>query len=889
MRIVVIDTFGLIHRAYHAMPGFVTKTGEPSGAVYGFCSMFLKMVEEFSPDGVVACFDLKEKTFRHELYPEYQAQRESKPDDFYSQVERVKIFLNLLEVEIVSFSGYDADDAIGSVAEKLLKDKNNEVVILSGDNDMLQLVKDRVKVFSLRKGITDTVVYDAEEVVKKYGFQPELLPDFKALSGDQSDNISGVAGIGPKTATTLIQEHGGLEGIFKAAEAGKLKESLAKKLQDNKDKAFLFKDLTTIRKDLDVGDLNFSFDKKRLNSGEAVKFFEELGFKSLLKRVGAPPADPRYAGGSIEASRRGHQVSGGLLKKLKQVEPGKLLKTKSLGKIFVCQKDENEIFISDGAAQAVLPAGNFKKLWSEVLQNQKIEKVVFDFKKLLHEFGLSSGSSLFPSAAPSPTGLSRLTRSDAGVGGGAVWDVKILGWLADSGMSDYSLEKLSKRFLTASNTALEKDPEGVFSTEVLIELFNKLSKIPEVVKIYQEIEAPLMPVLFRMERNGILVSEKTLSEFGLEAMKKIEKLEKGIFKAAGEEFNLNSPKELSRVIYQKLGLISKKSRKLKSGYFSTDSESLEKISSSHEIIKDILEWRELSKLMNTYVKALPKFVDPKTKRLHTTFLQTGAATGRLASEAPNLQNIPKHVALAKELRRAFLSEAGSSFVAFDYSQIELRLAASLSRDENMVNAFLSGQDIHRKTASLIWNIPLEKVSSEQRFQAKALNFGVLYGMGVRSLSQTARISQDEARIFIDDYFHNFPGLKDYVDKTLGFLRENGYVETIFGRRRYLSGIYSGRPQFIAQAERMALNLTLQGLAADIIKKAMVKIDSEILPKYGGKAKMILQIHDELLFEVKDEIINQILPEIKSAMESVYKDEVPLLVESHVGKNWAEVD
>ena len=851
-KVVVIDAFSLIHRAYHAMPGFVTKTGEPSGAVYGFCSMFLKMVDEFLPQAVVACFDLKEKTFRHDLYPEYQAQRESKPEDFYSQVERVKDFLEILGVKIVSFSGYDADDAVGSVTEKLLRDKNNEVVILSGDNDMLQLVKDRVKVFSLRKGITDTVVYNTGEVVKKYGFKPELLPDFKSLSGDASDNIPGVAGIGPKTATSLIQKHGSLEKIFKAARAGKLKESLAKKLLESEDKAFLFKGLATIRKDLDVNGQEFPFDRESLNNKRTVEFFEELGFKSLLKRIGAAP---------------NAVAVGEPLKKLKQVEPGKLLKSKFFGKVFVFQKSESEFCVSDGISQTVLPTSDFKKLWQTLLPNRKTEKIVFDFKKFLYDFEPSLNDSLFAGD------ISAF---------GIVWDVKILGWLADSGLSDYGLEKLSKRFL-------KKEFGDDRTMEILVELFSKLSKISEVVKIYQEIEMPLVSVLFQMEKNGILVSEKKLLEFGKQAQKKIDELEKSIFQEAGEMFNLNSPKELSRVLYQSLGLAAKKTRKLKSGYFSTDSESLEKISQDHEIVKKILDWRELSKLMNTYVKALPKFINPKTKRLYTTFLQTGTATGRLASEAPNLQNIPKHVALARDLRSAFLSEVGSSFVAFDYSQIELRLAASLSQDKNMVDTFLSGEDIHRKTASLIWETPLAKVSQEQRFRAKALNFGVLYGMGVRSLSQTAKVPQDEARMFIDDYFHNFPGLKDYVDKTLEFLKENGYVETIFGRRRYLPGIYSGRPQFIAQAERMALNLTLQGLAADIIKKAMVKITNEILPKYRGKAKMILQIHDELLFEVKDEIINQILPEIKVAMESVYADSVPLLVESHVGKNWAEVD
>jgi len=852
MKIVVIDAFSLIHRAYHAMPGFTTKTGESSGAIYGFCSMFLKMVNEFSPDGVVACFDLKEKTFRHELYSEYQAQRDSKPDDFYFQVERVKQFLEILGVKIISFSGYDADDAIGSVTEKIVRESKNEVVILSGDNDMLQLVKDRIRVFSLRKGITDTVVYDTEEVIKKYGFEPELLPDFKALSGDASDNIPGVSGIGPKTATNLIQIYGSLENIYKAAEKKKIKDSLAKKLLENKDKAFLFKYLATIRKDLNLDGYEFPFNKEKLNDIETIRFFEEFGFKSLLKRIGIEPV---------------HDETSKIEKKLKQMTPEIFFKkVATFKKLFILSWQE-QFIVSDGSNKAVFPANDFKTFSSEVFKNKNAEKIIFDFKSFLYKLDIFSHDKLFVSAP---------------IYSGPIWDLKVLAWLADSGLQDYSLERISKRFL-------KKEISEGMEIESFIGIFNELSKISEAVRIYQEIEAPLTSILFQMEKNGIKLDEKILARFSQKLRKKISDLEKNIFILTKQEFNLNSPKELSGVLYGVLVLPTKGLKKLKSGYFSTDSESLEKIRKEHRVIDLILEWREFSKLMNTYVSVLPSFIDQRSKRLHTTFLQTGTSTGRLASESPNVQNIPKHVAWSDELRESFVSESDRSLMAFDYSQIELRLAASLSEDKNMVDAFLSGQDIHRKTASLIWNIPFEKVSKEQRFQAKALNFGVLYGMGSRSLAQTAGVSQEEARTFIDDYFHNFPGLKDYIDKTLNFLRENGYVETVFGRRRYLSGIYSGRPQLVAQAERMALNLTLQGLAADIIKKAMIKIDQEVLPKFQGKAKMILQIHDELLFEVKDEIIEKILPEIKEVMEGIYEASVPILVESHVGKNWAEVD
>ncbi|HCI05346.1 TPA: hypothetical protein DEX28_01220 [Patescibacteria group bacterium] len=853
MKIVVIDTFGLIHRAYHAMPGFMTKSGEASGAIYGFCSMFLKIISDFSPDGVVACFDLRGKTFRNELYSDYQAQREDKGEDFYSQVGRVKQFLEILGVKMISFPEHDGDDAVGSVVSSLLKDKKSEIVILSGDNDLLQLVGDRVRMFSLKKGITDTVIYDEKAVVEKYGFVPALLPDFKALAGDASDNIPGVLGIGPKTATNLILEYGSLEKIFAARQKGKLNEKISEKLKEEEKNAFLFKDLATIRRNLLVKDKDFSFQREKLHSRELADFFEELGFRSLLKRVG------------FESKTEALEKSA--LPKLKELSSEKFFKKSgSFSEIFLVQKDLEIFFVSDGVFKTTVSLAELKSYFKDILPDEKVVKIVFDFKSLLHGLELFSNR-LFEKQNPEFF---------------EVFDLKILGWLADSELSDYRVEKLVKRFLKQ-----EFDAENLI--EQFIGLFRKLDAVQEIKKIYREIEMPLIQVLFQMEKNGVLIDEKFLGEFRKEVEKKLGKIEQRIFELAGEKLNLNSPKELSAVIYQKLKLPSKKSRKLKSGYFSTDSETLEKIESQHEIVSDVLEWRELAKLLNTYVKTLPEFINQKTKRLHTTFLQTGTATGRLASEAPNLQNIPKHVALANDLRKAFLSENGFSLVSFDYSQIELRLAASLSKDKNMIKAFLSGQDIHRLTASLIWNKPLNEVTSEQRFQAKALNFGVLYGMGVRSLAQTAKVSQDEARIFIDDYFHNFPGLKNYIDKTLGFLRENGYVETVFGRRRYLQGIYSGRPQLVAQAERMALNLTLQGLAADIIKKAMIKIAGEILPEYQGKARMILQIHDELLFEIKDEIINQILPEIKSVMEGVFQDTVPVLVESHVGKTWAEVD
>lgn len=840
MKVLVIDSFGLIHRAYHALPNFQTKTGEPSGAVFGFCSMFLKIISEFKPEGVVACFDLRGRTFRNDLFADYQAQREEKGEDFHSQVAKVKDFLKIVGVKELSFSGHDGDDAVGSAVKFLLLKPENEIMILTGDNDLLQLVEPRVKVVYLKKGISETIIYDEKAVEEKYGFGPLLIPDFKALAGDSSDNIPGVLGIGPKTATNLISEFGDLESIFQAARLGKVKEKISQKILAEENQAKMFKDLATIRRDLVKEDFEFVFEPAKLSNQTTIDFLSRLGFHSLIKRLG-----------QSEATKEELKTS---IPELKEASFKEVTSSIKKNKTLFFWND----LISDGRvfARAIKPSE--KEEFFYFVWDSNLRKISFAFKDFFHQFGQKLLK--FPQ--------------------GEIIDLQVLAWLEDSSLLNPDLSKVSKRFLGID---LRTDQELSF----LIALWERFSE-STFKNLYFEVEAPLLKALFLMEKNGLLLDLKKWQSFEEKVSLRINEISKRIFELSGRKLNLNSPREVSELLFLQLKLSTKKSRKLKSGFYSTDSEVLEKLAVDSEIAAMILEWRESTKLLNTYIKTLPNFINSSDSRIHTTFLQTGTATGRLSSESPNLQNIPKHVAFAEELRQAFVSESGFSFVSFDYSQIELRLAACLSKDKNLTEAFLSGQDIHRQTASIIWEMPLEKVSSEKRFQAKALNFGILYGMGPRAFSETAKVSLTEAKIFMDDYFQKFPGLKDYLDQVLIFLRENGWVETFFHRRRYLPEIFSGRPQLVAQAERMALNFTIQGLAADIIKKAMVSINQKVLPKFDNQAKMILQIHDELLFEIKNEIIEEISPLIKKEMESAFQGLVPLLVEQRSGQDWSQV-
>jgi len=745
-RLILIDTHAIIHRAYHALPPLSSPSGKPVNAVYGFASILLRIINELKPDYVAAAMDLPKPTFRHVAYERYKAQRPEAPDDLAPQFGEVRELLESFGISVFAEEGYEADDIIGTLSAKADKKKEVETIVVTGDMDALQLVGPNLRVFTMRKGIKDTVIYDEKAVGERYGLKPEQLVDFRGLKGDPSDNIAGVKGIGEKTASELIKNFSSLEGVYKALDKNdkKISLSIAQKLKTGREEAFLSKTLSEIKKDVP---LNFVWEdlawrKEDLQKKEVFSVLDKFGFSSLIKRLNGENSEKR----------------------------------------------------------------------DSVVENK----------------GKKTQTSLLE-------------------------------------------EKENKEM---KGQALLRVPEGM-----------ELS-----VFLRKEVEEPLVPILRKMEKTGILLDLDFLKKFSSELSKKIRRLTSGIYELADEVFNINSTRELSRILFEKLRIPAENLRRTeKSGVISTGASELEKLKSFHPIVSKILEYRELSKLQNTYVEVLPKLADKKDNRIHTTFHQFGAVTGRLSSSDPNLQNIPIMSEEGREIRKAFIAESGFKLVSFDYSQIELRLAAHMAGDKKMIDAFRRGEDIHKLTACEVYNLPSDKITPELRRAAKTLNFGVLYGMGVQAFAESTGMSRTDAKKFIDEYFNDFSGIKKYIEETKQKALREGFVETIFGRRRYISEISTGNWRYRREAERMAVNAPIQGSAADVVKIAMVKIDKFIKNnKLNEKVRMLLQVHDELVFEVREDSLHRILPQIKSIMESgVIQLKVPLLVEEKIGKNWGE--
>ncbi len=770
--LVILDAHAILHRAYHALPHFTSPKGEPTGALYGFTAMLLKIIRELKPDYLAAAYDLAEPTFRHIAYEKYKATRVKTDDELIGQFNKSKEILKSFHVPVYEEPGFEADDIIGTVVDKNKSAKGVDIMIASGDLDTLQLVSsDRVRVYTLKKG-NEEAIYNEKEVEKRYGFGPELVPDYKGLLGDASDNIPGIKGIGEKTAKDLIAKFGKLENILKLAKnqpeklktAG-IKERIVKLLAEGEEEALFSKTLATIRRDAPI---KFEFKKTEwsgFDKAELEKTFRELGFASLLNRI-------------------------------------------PVG--------------SDGT-QA---------------KNEKTEITATD-----------------PVLAKK---------------------IEIAFWLLDSRRINVSGDEVLK--ITGANTAEDA--------------YKKLSAELEksgLAKIFKEIEEPLIDVLSRMQKDGILLDVKLLKNLSKKYQRDLDDLTSEIHKIAGEEFNINSTKEMRRILFEKLGLDAKKIKKTGGGEKSTRFSELLKLKGLNPIIDAILKYRELAKLKSTYVDALPSLVG-KDGRIHTTFLQTGTATGRLASRDPNLQNIPIRTELGREVRAAFTAPKGKMILTADYSQIELRIAAILSGDKKMREAFIEGKDIHTMTASEVFNTTEKEVTPEMRRRAKVINFGILYGMGKRALAENLGISQDEAELYIREYFSDFEGIKNYAKKVAEQARKYGYVETMFGRKRFLPEINSPAQFMRSEAERMAVNSPIQGTAADIIKIAMIKI-RDMSEKYFGakKFKMLLQIHDELLFEVEKDNMKEAAQKIKEIMEGVLESDVPIRVELSAGPNWAELE
>ena len=861
-RLILIDAHAVIHRAYHALPPLTSSSGEPAGAVYGFASILLRILRELKPDYIVAAFDLPGPTFRHVAYERYKAQRPETPSDLASQFQLTRELLRAFGIEVLTKEGFEADDIIGTLAEKYGGKKDLEIIIVTGDMDTLQLVRRGVKVYAMKKGISETVIYDEAGVRERYGFNPNQLIDFKGLKGDPSDNIPGVKGIGEKTAVDLIKKFSSIDGIYKALEKSKKEFSLsvAEKLSQGREEAFFSRELATINLTVPLEiDLENLLWYGTTNTEATRKFFETLGFFSLVRRLeGEGRPEPKQATLGISAVL--HEKTPDDPKDINEIPKDFYGKEIGLilhgGDLYLIQKGEKGIY---KISEKVFSKKETKKFF------EKGSFRAFDGKEVirhLRRLGIEIGEITF--------------------------DILIATYLTSSLTRSFSYLAVVEREL---GRTVGEDAREEFTHFFEIErLLAEKIGAQKLETVFRNIELPVTRILADMEERGILLDSKFLGEFSKKLETEIKKITKDVHDLAGEEFNISSSKQLSVILFEKLGIQTHGLRKTaKGGVVSTRESELEKLKKDNPIIARILDYRELVKLKTTYVDSLPKLVDKKTGRLHTTFNQTGAVTGRLSSSDPNLQNIPIMTELGREVRKAFVAEKGYSLVSFDYSQIELRVAAHMADDKKMIQAFAQGVDIHALTASAIYGVSLDKVTPEARRAAKTLNFGVLYGMGPQAFSEATGMSREESKKFINEYFKNFSGVAEYIAATKHFAESNGYVETLFGRRRYLPEINSPNWQIKREAERMAVNMPIQGTATgDIVKMAMIGLDQWLKKEdLENEVRMLLQVHDELVFEIKELVLKKFVPEIKRIMESVAELKVPLVVDVKAGRNWGE--
>ncbi len=796
-RLVLLDTHAIIHRAYHALPDFVSSKGEPTGALYGLTTMLLKIINDLKPEWVVAAYDLPKPTHRHEVYKEYKAGRAKADEELVAQLKRSRDLLSALSIPIYDREGFEADDILGTIVEMVKGRVDIDVVIASGDMDTLQLVDGKkVQVYTLKKGISDTIIYDEDGVLKRFGFPPELLPDYKGLRGDPSDNIIGIKGIGEVTASVLIQKFGTIENLYKTLEKSEkplleagIKERVVKLLKDNKEEAEFSKILASIRRDAPI---DFKIPEKSwaetVDLKETDKIFSDFDFRTMGQRL-------RQA-----------------LKQTHNPQP---------------------------------TTDNQKK--------QKEEKPSLNFAE---------------------------QNSD----GENISEEALMLWLLNSSITNPTWEDISS--YTRKDTTAEA--EKYLESEI---------KKQGLEKVYEEIEKPLIPVIERMNAKGVAIDTKYLGGLGKEYRISLKNLEEKIWEMADEKFNVASPKQLGQILFVKLGLKAKNQKKTGGGALSTKESELAKLADSHPIIQPILQYRELAKLLGTYIDNVIPMVGADG-RLHAKFLSAGTTTGRMASESPNLQNIPNHSELGLRIRNAFVAEKGNVLVSFDYSQIEIRIAAFLADDKELIRIFKEGEDVHTAVAAKVFGVPIDKVDKEMRRRAKVINFGVMYGMGVNALQKTlgtsaGQVSRVEAQKFYDGYFKNFSGLAEYLDNVKKETAKRGYTETVFGRRRYFEGINSRLPFIRAAAERMAINAPIQGTEADIIKLAMVKADEWLVKqKLDNKTFLVLQVHDELVYEMEKGIVEKVAPEIKKIMESSVDlkttKSVPIVVDVSVGENWGSM-
>ncbi len=948
-KLLLVDAHALIHRAFHAIEtDLQSPTGEPTKAVYGFVSTLLKAIKDQEPQYVIAAFDVG-RSFRAEQFAEYKATRPSTPDDLRSQFIRCREFCEAIGIPVFALEGYEADDLIGTLA-KQAEVRDLDTVIFTGDRDTLQLVNDKTKVLMIVGYTGELKLYDEAAVRERFGFGPQQLIDFKALRGDASDNIPGIAGVGDKTATKLVQDYGSVEGIYQ--HIGEIEGKLRERLEAARRQVELNKQLVQIDCNAPV---TLDLELARLGEydrGRVIQLFRELGFQSLVARL------PDTSSASDAAPKDGakeEEIETNYRSVLTEAELDQLVKRIKKAKTFVVDVETTDLdpvranlvgmaigvvngeayyipIASDAkasrekAAKPKAPARAAKEKSQPLLFDATVQAIPSDdpegriahsFARLALELVREKMDALF--ADPKIHKVAHNASYDWGVlrnCGFTVssidFDTMIAAHLIEPSSQKVGLKDLAFTHFGAQMTEIEaligKGKNQISMDQVsidkltqyasadadytyrLYEHYRPLLEERGLDKLFYEIEMPLVPVIVDLERAGVLLDLDLLHDLSEEITQRMNALETKIYEMCGGPFNLGSPVQLSDALFGKLGLSSHGLDRTSTGKISTAAGVLESLRDQHPVIPLILEHRELAKLKGTYVDALPQLVNPNDGRVHTSFNQAGAVTGRLSSSNPNLQNIPVRTELGRRVRRAFIAPKGSVLMSADYSQVELRILAHVSKDPNLLKAFEDGEDIHASTAATLFNVPLSEVTPQMRRLGKTINFGVAYGISDWGVAGRTELSLEESRKLITNYYAKYPRVRDYLERTKAMAREKGYVESLLGRRRYFPELASGRKLPIGvrnQAEREAINMPIQATAADIIKIAMVRLH-EALQTKKIKSRMILQVHDELVLEVPDKEVDELVSLVHDIMASAYKLAAPLEVEVKIGANWDEM-
>jgi DNA polymerase-1 len=888
----LIDGSAIAYRSYFAMlrNRLTTSKGQPTGAIYAFVNSLIKIINEEKPDYIGIVFDAPEKTFRHKIYEEYKATREAMPEELVSQLPLMFKIIEAMNIPVVIKPGYEADDIIGTLAKKA-DEKGLKVFIVAGDKDFMQLLNDNIYLYKTSSSKKDIEVLNKKDVEEKLGIAPEQVTDYLGLIGDTSDNIPGIKGIGPAKAVPLLKKWGSLEKIIENTN-GIENDKIAKMIKEEGEKAFLSKLLATIKTNVPIDIKLENLKSKKVNEKALIKLFEELEFFTLIKlfRGDAAEEKPKRNYKSLSTLNEVQE----LVTTLKNIEllsvdlettSTRPMEAEIVG-ISISWEPNSGVYIP----VRCLPEENNEK-GSDIGM-----KLLSELKPIMEDESiLKCGHNLKYDVL--------ILKRNGIILRGVEFDTMIAAFLIQPDAHSYKLDNLSQQYLhytmqpiedligkkgknQLTMDTVELDKITFYAVEdadvalKLVPIFEKKLKSDGTWDTFKNIEMPLIPVLVKMEENGVYLDTGYLKQMSNDLSKKIDALTQEIYNIVGEKFNINSPSQLSEILFEKLNLPKVRGK-------STDVKVLESLEDKHPLPKRVLEYRGLVKLKSTYLDTLPLLVNKKTGRIHSSFNQTGASTGRLSSSDPNFQNIPIRTDIGREIRNAFVPQkSGWAILSADYSQIELRIMAHLSKDPELIKAFKEGADVHTRTAALVYGVSEKDVLPEMRRIAKVVNFGIMYGAGPYRMSQELGIPRHEAESLIDQYFRTYPGINDYIIKTLDAARKNGFVKTLSGRLRYVTDINSSNKNVREAAERVAINMPIQGTAADMIKIAMIRIHNEIANKKLN-SMMLLQIHDELLFEIPEDEINYLRPMIKEKMENALKLDIPIKVDIGIGKSWYE--